>query len=225
MVEPLTDPHRELAALVHHPWHKLWGDRGVPMATSTDHQTLRASAVLVACTPSIGDDVSFLLVERSPTTRHHPGQFAFPGGGIDPGEDAMQAAIRECHEESGINVTGQEVLGALPPLVLSASGNVVTPVLAWLGPGEATKLPDTWSDPEIAARYWVPRSTLINPENRATIQVQNRWAGPGFLVAGKWVWGFTAIVLDELLTALGWNEPWDQNIIKQHTVQALPKLP
>lgn len=159
-------------------------------------------------------DVDLLLTRRSDALRHHPGQVAFPGGGIDDGESPAQAAVREAVEEAGIDAAGVDVLGPLGAVPLVVSGNVVTPVLAW------------WSVPsplradgsETVAAFRVPVAQLTDPAHRGVVRLPERLGVPGalrstpaFAVAGHVVWGFTAFVLDALLDALGWAQAWDHD--------------
>ena len=70
-----------------------------------------------------------LLTERAHDMRSHPGQVSFPGGTIDPGESAIDAALREAQEEIGVDPAAVEVFATLPELWLPPSNFAVTPVL------------------------------------------------------------------------------------------------
>jgi 8-oxo-dGTP pyrophosphatase MutT (NUDIX family) len=139
--------------------------------------------------------------------RAHAGQVAFPGGGIDPGDDGpVGAAIREAQEEVGLNPAAIRVVGELPALFIPVTGFVVTPVLAW------------WTDPhpvaavdplEVARADVVPLETLADPRNRFRVRHPSGVIGPGFDAAGLFVWGFTAGLLDIVLRLGGWTRPWD----------------
>ena len=90
---------------------------------------LRASAV--ALTVVRRDDVHGVWVLRRPLTmRSHPGQFALPGGRLDDGESAVDAALRELHEEIGIRVQQSDVVGILDDF-RTRSGYIITPVVCW----------------------------------------------------------------------------------------------
>lgn len=192
MTEALRD-----AGHVPLPWaSRSWGWEGLPRATSEHHRTSRASAVVVLTRP-VGDDVAYLIVRRSTRLRYHAGEFAFPGGGIDPGETPVAAAIRECGEETGVLLAQAQVLGTLPALYLGASGNVVTPVLARLAADD--RLPRIAHDDETRSAHWVTRSHLLDPGNRTTVTYRGRWVGPAFRFEGTYIWGFTARVLGWVL--------------------------
>ena len=151
------------------------------------------------------DGPDLLLTERSHTMRSHPGQVSFPGGAVDPGETAVQAALREAEEETGIERDGVEVLGQLPELYLPPSDNAVTPVVGW------------WRDPsevsptsvdEVHAVYRVPVSELRDPAHRITVRSpRHGWRTPGFLIGPDKdviLWGFTGGIVQRFLQYLGW---------------------
>ncbi len=77
-----------------------------------------------------------LLTRRALTMRQHPGQWALPGGRIDAGETPEQAALRELHEELGLLLPPEAVLGRLDDYV-TRSGYLVTPVVVWAGAARA----------------------------------------------------------------------------------------
>lgn len=202
-------PAQQLARLVESPAPGRWGWSALPRATEGEHRRLRPSAVLVLAAPSGDGDLAFLLVQRSRRMRHHPGELSFPGGGIDPGEGPVEAALRECREETGLIVPPQHVLGTLPALHVRVSGNVVTPVLAWSphevhehGPAEARDL-------ESDAVGWFSRHRLAHPDRRVMVADGKGFTGPGFLTDGGVIWGFTGNVLDWILRETGWERPWD----------------
>ncbi|TWP36774.1 NUDIX hydrolase [Leekyejoonella antrihumi] len=92
---------------------------------------LRAAAVCVPVAVVEGDPVVW-LEERSLTLRAHAGQYALPGGRIDSGETAEHAALRELHEEIGIEASPDQIVGRLDDFA-SRSGYVITPFVVWVG--------------------------------------------------------------------------------------------
>lgn len=157
-----------------------------------------------------GPDV--LLIEKGPHLRTHAGQPAFPGGGIEPGEDPAAAALRESTEETGLDPAGVEVLATLPELWVPPSGNAVTPVLAWWRQPSAVRPADLR---EVAAVARVPVRELVDPANRLQLRSpRGPWVSPAFTVAEMLVWGFTAGVLDRLLALGGWELPWDRSRVE-----------
>jgi 8-oxo-dGTP pyrophosphatase MutT (NUDIX family) len=175
---------------------------------------LRQAAVLILFGEG-PDGPDVLLLQRSDELRNHAGQPAFPGGGVDPGDDGVvAAALREAQEETGVDPSGVEVIAVLPELWVPPSGHAVTPVVAWwrtpseVGPGDPL---------ETAAVARVPIAALVDPANRLSVRHSSGYIGPAFRVAEMLVWGFTAGVLDRLLTVAGWDLDWDRN-----RIEALP---
>ena len=91
----------------------------------------RRAAVAVTVT-SVGDRCGIWVLKRPEDMRSHPGQYALPGGSIDPGEDAVDAALRELEEEVGVHVGRDAVLGRLDDFA-TRSGFVMSPVVCWAG--------------------------------------------------------------------------------------------
>ena len=80
---------------------------------------------------SVSGGAAFLLCLRASTLRKHGGQFALPGGRVDPGESAEETALRELEEELGLSLGSDAVLGRLDDYV-TRSGFVITPVVLWV---------------------------------------------------------------------------------------------
>lgn len=100
-----------------------------------------------------------ILTRRSLALRSHPGQWAFPGGRLDPGETAVETALREMHEEVAVDLAESAVLGRLDDFV-TRSGFVMTPIVVWGGPGlEATPNPG-----EVASIHRIPLTEFLRPD-------------------------------------------------------------
>jgi 8-oxo-dGTP pyrophosphatase MutT (NUDIX family) len=176
-------------------------DRGVPAGTSA------------------ADDPDLLLIQRMPGLRRHGGQPAFPGGAIEPGDAGpVEAALREAAEEVGLDPAGVDVIGTAPELFIPRSGFLVTPVLGWWRRPVAVRPADPG---EVAAVVRVRICELADRANRLTVRHPSGIAGPAFRVGGMLVWGFTAGLIDMLLTLGGWERPWDAGRVEDLPAEAL----
>ncbi|MBR1209451.1 CoA pyrophosphatase [Bradyrhizobium sp. JYMT SZCCT0180] len=92
---------------------------------------LKRAAVVIALTESEnGAETAFLLTRRAEGLRSHSAQWALPGGRCDPGETQVQSALRELHEELGLELGEGDVLGLLDDYP-TRSGYLITPVVVW----------------------------------------------------------------------------------------------
>ncbi|MEO9237351.1 MAG: CoA pyrophosphatase [Jatrophihabitantaceae bacterium] len=173
----------------------------------------RHSAVLMLfASPAGVAEADVLLLQRASTLRSHAGQVAFPGGATDPTDSSpTETALREAEEEVGLDPATVEVLAELPALYLPPSEFVVTPVLAHWARPHPVGVVDT---AEVAGVQRLPIAALTDPANRFTVLHPSGFTGPGFEVAGLFVWGFTAGLLDRLLRLAGWELPWDRSVIR-----------
>lgn len=107
----------------------------------------------VAITVIIGSSgPAVLITRRADSLRAHPGQYALPGGRLDPGESAADAALRELGEELGLQLPPESVLGLLDDY-LTRSGYVITPVVVWAGEHEQPLRPQ---EAEVAEVFTIP---------------------------------------------------------------------
>lgn len=105
------------------------------------------------------EDAALLLTRRALHMRNHPGQWALPGGRIEPGETAEQAALRELHEEAGLLLPPSQVLGCLDDYA-TRSGFVITPVVVWAGAtAQLQPNPD-----EVASVHRIPLAELLRSD-------------------------------------------------------------
>jgi mutator protein MutT len=106
-----------------------------------------------------GDAPCFLLTRRAPRLSSHAGQWALPGGRVEPGETAIEGALRELEEEVGLLAAPSAVLGCLDDYP-TRSGYVITPVVVWAGE-HAILAPDP---SEVASVHRVPLDVLEHPD-------------------------------------------------------------
>ncbi|MFC7490088.1 MULTISPECIES: NUDIX hydrolase [unclassified Knoellia] len=188
-------------------------EEGLPPAFSTFAPPAdpdRRSAVLMLFAPSADGGYDVVLTARSRDLRAHPGQVSFPGGRVDPTDAGpVEAALRETEEEVGVDPASVDVVGTMPALFLTPSGNAVTPVLAWWPtPGEVRVV-----DPgEVERVERVPVAELLDPARRFTVAHPSGYRGPGFEAGGLFVWGFTALLLGAVFDLAGLTRKWDEGV-------------
>jgi 8-oxo-dGTP pyrophosphatase MutT (NUDIX family) len=183
----------------------------------------RASAVLVLLGESAPGEPDLLVLQRAATMRNHAGQPAFPGGAADPDDkDPAATALREAHEEVGLDPASATVLALLPELYIPVSSFVVTPVLAWW---HAPHPVHPLQAAEVAHVERLPIAELVDPQNRVRVRHPSGWVGPAFLVGGMVVWGFTAGVISALLEMAGWSRPWQPGRLIEMPGSPVPASP
>ncbi len=160
------------------------------------NRKLRDAGVLIAL-QATASGLRLILTKRNSALKHHPGQIALPGGKVDPGDDGpIGAALRESHEEIGLEPANVEVLGALPPHE-TVTGFNVTPVLGRVL-ADFTHVPEANEVDEV---FTVPFAHVADPAN---YQIQSRlWRGTErryFVVpyGPYYIWGATARILRAL---------------------------
>jgi len=167
---------------------------------------LRPAAVLIAVTDRAGhpDGPGVLFIHRPSHMRAHPGQAAFPGGKIDPGETAIEAALREANEELGIEAGDVRVIGETDRF-RTGSGYDITPVLAVV-PADMPLQPNP---AEVAGWFEPPLAFVLDPANHAHKEAS--FGGrSGQYVEIMWgehrIWGVTAGIIANLARRMVWNE-------------------
>lgn len=184
------------------------GRSATPVLLTGDHRELEVrpdsdltpAAVLVAVTDRPRPGV--LLTQRTETLRNHAGQVAFPGGRIDPGETAVQAALREAEEEVALPPSLVAVIGEVDRY-RTVTGFAVTPVLGVVPPD----VPLTPSEAEVASVFEVPLDFLLDPANQ--VQASAEWRGrTRHYYEIRWddrrIWGATAAMIVNLSRQLAW---------------------
>jgi 8-oxo-dGTP pyrophosphatase MutT (NUDIX family) len=158
------------------------------------------AAVLVAITDRAEPGV--ILTVRREHLRNHAGQVSFPGGRLDPGEDAVTAALREAEEEIGLPRDAVAVWGAAD-LYRTVTGFAVTPILALVPPN----LPLSPHEHEVADWFEAPLSFLLDPANQQRMSADYQGRTRHYYQIdwqGRRIWGATAAMLVNLTRRLEW---------------------
>ena len=162
------------------------------------------ASVLIALV--LHGEPSVILTQRTDHLHDHAGQISFPGGRAEPTDaDAVATALREAHEEIGLDAAAVEVLGSMPTYT-TGTGYIVTPVVGLVRPGFAVQ-----ADPfEVAEVFEVPLAFLMNPAHHRwhAIDIDGvrreflsmPWDGvdPTGAPRRYFVWGATASMLRNL---------------------------
>ncbi len=160
----------------------------------------RGAAVLILIDPTAAG-LPVLFMQRADDLRHHAGQIAFPGGSIEPDDAGIAAAaLREAHEEVGLDPGNVEVLGTLPPLLTAVSDKWLTPVVG-LQRDTWTVVPDGF---EVADWFRVDLLDLMRavPEVRRTSRDGTSRDVYFYTMGPRIIWGVTGAIVHELLTRL-----------------------
>lgn len=165
-------------------------------------ETFKPAAVLITLTERPRPGI--LLLHRPSTMRAHPGQIAFPGGRLDPGETAVEGALREAHEELGIRPQDVQVIGT-SDLYRTGSGYEITPVIGVIPPD----LPIVPNPAEVAQWFEAPAEFVLDPANQHTKWIEADGTRHAF-VEITWydhrIWGVTGAILHNLARRLNWND-------------------
>jgi 8-oxo-dGTP pyrophosphatase MutT (NUDIX family) len=118
----------------------------------------RRAGVAILLVADDAGDACFVLTRRAARLRSHPGQWALPGGRLDGTESPEEAALREAHEEVGLDCSPASVMGMLDDYP-TRSGYVITPVVVWAGADAHL----TANPAEVAEIHRVPLADLEAP--------------------------------------------------------------
>jgi 8-oxo-dGTP pyrophosphatase MutT (NUDIX family) len=131
------------------------------VAASDATPGLKRAAVAIALveTERPAGDAAFVLTRRTADLRAHRNQWALPGGRCDAGETPAQAALREMHEEVGLHLAPDAVLGLLDDYP-TRSGYLITPVVVWAGEG-AKMHPNA---AEVASVHRIPLADIVTAD-------------------------------------------------------------
>jgi 8-oxo-dGTP pyrophosphatase MutT (NUDIX family) len=152
---------------------------------------LPGAAVAIVVAPDLDGAAVYAFIQRGMGLRSNPGQYALPGGRLDPGETALDAARRELDEELGIALGADAVVGVLDDF-RSGLGRSITPVVLWCAaPTDFVAHPE-----EVHDAWWVPLAELDHPEApRWVDDPQADGTVVRMSVRGEWINPPTAAVL------------------------------
>ncbi|MEZ5989265.1 MAG: CoA pyrophosphatase [Planctomycetota bacterium] len=165
---------------------------------------LRDAAVLVPWYTEEGED-RLLFTRRRDDLPQHAGEVAFPGGAREGDEDPIRTALRESHEEIGLEPSAVEILGALPPM-RSIAGYFVNLYVGRIEPPRSLRIDAA----EVAEAFAIPLRLLAEPggwEWRDLRGPPFPRTMPFFPYEGRLLWGLTALFTLELLGRLGFATP------------------
>lgn len=175
---------------------RLPGGGDIEFLKDSEVTTIRDAAVLIGVIPR-QDGATALLTQRPDTMSTHAGQVAFPGGKVDAAdENEVAAALREAHEEVGIDPHRVDLIGRSAEYVTGTAFRI-TPVVGVL-PADFEPAP---CDVEVAAVFETPLSYLMNPENHKTAEILYRGKPRRYFEMphnGYRIWGVTAGIIRKL---------------------------
>jgi 8-oxo-dGTP pyrophosphatase MutT (NUDIX family) len=169
-------------------------------------ETFIPAAVLITMTER--ERPGMLLLHRPSNMRAHPGQIAFPGGRVDSGETAVEAALREANEELGIRPEDVRVIGT-SDRYRTGSGYEITPVLGIVPPDIEIRP----NPAEVAQWFEVPVDFVLDPANQKTRTIDYEGSEHSF-VEIIWsenghdhvIWGVTGAIIHNLTRRLNWHD-------------------
>lgn len=191
-----NQPVNKITSLKHIPSHRefapelAYGRHRGPIAASA-----HPASVLI-CLVKVAEDWSIPLTLRSPKLSDHAGQISLPGGRIDQGESAWEAATREFEEELGVSKSKIEPIGALSPLYVFASHHYVQVCVGCIQ-GDVEFRPQADEVAEVIP-FHLPK--LIEEETQVVATLQRgsaQYESRGFRIGQHLVWGATAMVLSD----------------------------
>jgi coenzyme A diphosphatase len=150
---------------------------------------------------------SLLFTERATTLSRHAGEVSFPGGLAEPLDDGLATtALRETHEEIGVDPAMPDVLGALPAIHTFVSGILVTPFVAVVRSLPQLRV----SRAEIARVLTVPTATLSMLEEQRELHREGGrvWQGWWYETDQATIWGATGFMLHAFLEHARARAPW-----------------
>ena len=180
------------SALAHDPLRAIPVGKVVP---KFEHKLPPRPGSVLILLHEMDGKIMFPLTKRAEYNGAHSGQISLPGGKAEPGENAVETALREAEEEIGVSAESIQVIGRL-------SEFFVTPVVA-----VASSMLTFRPDPREVVQ--ILQCNLIDLVKEDAVQVSEimaagayRMQAPHFSVQGEIVWGATAMMLNEFRVVL-----------------------
>ncbi len=176
----------------------------VPSSYEAEPEGARKAAVLLAVT----GDARLVMIRRARDGGAHSGQMAFPGGAVESVDQSLEAAaLREAHEEVGLDPSEVRLLGSLTPLYIPISNYTIYPVVGYI-----TRLPHFVCQPgEVDGVVVVSITELASSRGHLSPDAPGSAAGaPCYRTAACEIWGATAMIVEEFLSVLGDVGVWER---------------
>ncbi|WP_105902002.1 CoA pyrophosphatase [Vibrio gangliei] len=161
-----------------------------------NHAKLRKAAVLIPCVDR-PQGLSVILTKRASHLKHHPGQVSFPGGKFEPFDKTLSnTALREAHEEIGLEPNKVQLIGQLPPLT-TISQFSVTPFISIVDAPYHSKIDRN----EVDSVFEVPAQYLFDPRNLYIRKMKIKGISHQIFAINykqHFIWGVTAQIIQAL---------------------------
>lgn len=177
-----------------------FSDDGESAAQPATVKPLREAAVLILVVDR-PQGATVLFTQRTAHLTDHAGQISFPGGRVEADDrDAAHTALREAEEETGVDASRIEILGAIPQYT-TGTGYLVTPVVAWTAPPIEYRPDPT----EVAECFEVPFDFLVDGANHRLESAMYKGRMRSYFAipyGSRYIWGATAGMLVTLTRVL-----------------------
>ncbi|MFV0265742.1 MAG: NUDIX hydrolase [Draconibacterium sp.] len=188
--------HKKLPGLGSH--YKLLPPNRTLKAAPEDKSRIKDSSVLLLLFEE-ENRLNVLLIKRPQHMKHHAGQMALPGGRIEPGETAVDTALRETWEEIGIKKEAIEILGELSEFYVEVSCFQIKPIVGWLHETPTCRL----CNEEVEKIIHFPVELFRPPYQQLQLEtLTGKLDVPCIIYKDEIIWGATAMILSEFYDVL-----------------------
>ncbi|MFZ4456623.1 MAG: NUDIX hydrolase [Bacteroidales bacterium] len=159
----------------------------------------KQSAVLFLLYPDESGETCAAFILRQSNLSIHSNQISLPGGRTEESDRSFEeTALRETHEEIGVEPQNVTIIGKLTEVLIPRSGFLVHPYVGFAAERPTFKL----QIEEVADLYEVKLADLFHHETKSTHHITdaqgNRYTAPSYLIAGRHLWGATAMMMAEV---------------------------